>query len=195
MHRLGQLHKNVILAVVDAKLAVAARHRGVILPEQKAQPLVHRRLQRAAVVDLHRDVHRAVAVKVAAQQLAVVAQRAALDVAHAAGTVGLQKARCFVIQNDVRYQTACAGPGIHDQVHAVVAAGARVQGRAAAVDALAQVQRLGRAELAVVGGQQLQRHAAQFSVRRQSQNQILRVALAGEVRDDHVGIALADDRR
>ena len=33
----------VILAVVDAKLAVAARHRSVILPEQKAQPLVHRR--------------------------------------------------------------------------------------------------------------------------------------------------------
>ena len=70
-----------------------------------------------------------------------------------------------------------------------------MQGRTAAVDALAQVQRLGRAELAVVGGQQLQRHAAQLSVRRQSQNQILRVALAGEVRDDHVGIALADDRR
>ena len=68
-----------------------------------------------------------------------------------------------------------------------------MQGRTAAVNALAQIQRLGRAELPIVGGQQLQRHAAKLSVRRQGQHKVLRIALAGEIGHDHIGVAFADD--
>ena len=68
-----------------------------------------------------------------------------------------------------------------------------MQGRTAAVNALAQIQRLGRAELPIVGGQQLQRHTAKLSVRWQGQHKVLRIALAGKISHDHIGVAFADD--
>ena len=122
----------------------------------------------------------------------MVAQRAALGVAQARRMVRLQRAGLGIIQDNVRYHRVAVGPGIHHQVGSIIPASARVQGRASVVAARAQRQCLDGAELAVHIGQQLQGHAAHL-IFRQGQHQVGSVLLAGQVGQQQLGVALADD--
>ena len=191
--RRGQAEKHPVGGIVHAEGGFSAVLARIVLPDDKPQPLVQGRGNAAAVLRLDGDIHRAVLVNIAAEQRGVVPARAVENAADAGRVVGLQKARFLVVGNNVGHQAAAVGVGIHHQIGMLVNAAPRLQRRAAGVHALAQVQRLGAAELAVHIGQKLQRHAAEVAFCRQCQHQVLRVALAGKVRQDHMGVALADD--